>query len=395
MYRLLTHNDLDGVSCGILAKLAFKDNVDVSYHSISGLNHQVQAFLEKKDKDTLLFITDLSVHEDNEKRISEFVSAGGKVKLIDHHKSAEHLNQHSWASVSVKQRDGRLASATSLLYEYLLQNEFLSRSAILDEFVEHVRQYDTWDWEQNGNFTAKQLNDLFSMISIDEFEENIITKLTGNAEFSFNEIEQKLLDVEEDRVGRYINRKKREVYQMNIGNYFAGIVHAESYHSELGNELSKEFPHLDYIAMVMVGSKRISLRTIHDEVDVSEIAAKYDGGGHQKASGCNLTPTAFEQFVEKTFHSEPLKRDAFKNRYNNKGSERGCLYNGKHDEHIFVYLEEGKGWFLDINGKKENQMFSSFADAEKYSKRKYSAYLARDDKFVDYLLKFHSKMKKN
>lgn len=394
MYRLLTHNDLDGVGCGILAKLALKDKVDVSYNSISGLNYQVAAFLEKGDLGTELFITDLSVSEENEKEISEFVASGGKVKLIDHHKSAEHLNRNGWALVTVTQPDGRQASATSLFYEFLLQNGLLSPVPILSEFVELVRQYDTWEWDANDNFTAKQLNDLFFMFSIEEFEDKIISKLTTDEAFSFDEIEQKLLDVEEDRVERYIRRKKREVYQMNIGNYLAGIVHAESYHSELGNEISKEFSHLDYIAMVMVGGKRISLRTTHDDVDVSEIAAKYDGGGHQKASGCNLTPKAFHEFVEKPFQTEPLKRDAFKNRYNIKESELGCLYKGKHDENIFVYLEEGKGWFFDLNEKRENQMFSSFQAIEKHIKRKYFAYLVRDDKFVEYLLKFHSKMKK-
>ncbi|PLT32960.1 DHH family phosphoesterase [Bacillus sp. V5-8f] len=393
MYRLLTHNDLDGVGCGILAKLALKEHVDVSYNSISGLNYQVAAFLERGDVDTELFITDLSVSEENEKRISDFVSSGGKVKLIDHHLSAEHLNQYGWASVTVSQPNGKQASATSLFYRYLVQRGLLKSTAIMDEFVELVRQYDTWEWDANNNVAAKQLNDLFFMFSIDEFEENIIQKLTQQSTFSFDELEKKLLDVEEDRVERYIRRKKREVYQMEVGKYLAGIVHAESYHSELGNELSKEFPHLDYIAMIMVGGKRISLRTIHDDVDVSEVAAEYDGGGHQKASGCNLTPKAFHEFVERTFQIEPLKRDAFRNRYNNKGSAQGSLYLGKHDEKIFVYLEEGNGWFFEINEKKDEQMFPDFRTIEKHIKRDYYAYLARDDRFVEYLLNFHQRMK--
>ncbi|MDQ0243863.1 oligoribonuclease NrnB/cAMP/cGMP phosphodiesterase (DHH superfamily) [Bacillus fengqiuensis] len=47
MYRLLSHNDLDGVGCGILAKLAFDKQVRVRYNSISGLNHEVEWFLER------------------------------------------------------------------------------------------------------------------------------------------------------------------------------------------------------------------------------------------------------------------------------------------------------------------------------------------------------------
>ena len=86
-------------------------------------------------------------------------------------------------------------------------------------------------------------------------------------------LRRKLLNMEEDKIERYIRRKKREIVQLKIDKYYAGIVYGESYHSELGNELGKEHPHLDYIAILNMGSKKISFRTIHDHVDVSEIAA--------------------------------------------------------------------------------------------------------------------------
>lgn len=44
MYKLLSHNDLDGVGCGILAKLAFGENVKVRYNSISSLNREIEYF---------------------------------------------------------------------------------------------------------------------------------------------------------------------------------------------------------------------------------------------------------------------------------------------------------------------------------------------------------------
>ena len=81
-------------------------------------------------------------------------------------------------------------------------------------YVDLVRQYDTWEWEANANLTAKRLNDLFFMFSIEEFEEKIINKLAADDSFDFDEVEQTLLKVEESRVDRYIKRKKREVYQV-------------------------------------------------------------------------------------------------------------------------------------------------------------------------------------
>lgn len=70
MYHLYSHNDLDGVGCGIVAKLAFGKEVEVRYNSVNGLNAQVQYFLEKAKETSrhdALFITDLAVNEENEK----------------------------------------------------------------------------------------------------------------------------------------------------------------------------------------------------------------------------------------------------------------------------------------------------------------------------------------
>ncbi len=385
MYHLFTHNDLDGVGCGIIAKLAFGEEVAVSYNSIGRLNQQVERFFEQATPEDKLIVTDLSVNEENEQRISQFVENGGHALLVDHHKTALHLNAHPWAAVTVEQEDGRLTSATSLFYEHAAGQNWLLRSRNVEEFVELVRQYDTWEWEANANGTAKRLNDLFFMFSIEEFEEKITNKLAANDSFDFDEIEQTLLKVEESRVDRYIKRKKREVYQVTVGPHVAGVVHAESYHSELGNELSKEYSHLDYIAIMMVGGKRISLRTIHDDIDVSEVARKYEGGGHQKASGCNLTEKAFKQFVEQTFYSEPIRRDASNNQINVKEAETGALYTTKDKQNLFLKPNENQEWVLEINRKLQSQVFASFQEAERYIKRRFSAWLTYDDKYEEYV----------
>ena len=92
--------------------------------------------------------------------------------------------------------------------------------------------------------------------------------------------------MEEEKINRYIRKKNRELIQTFIGDHCVGIVHAEMYHSELGNELGKENSHLDYIAILNMGGKKVSFRTIHDHIDVSAVAGGFGGGGHAKASGC-------------------------------------------------------------------------------------------------------------
>ncbi|BCE14793.1 oligoribonuclease [Bacillus paralicheniformis] len=389
MYHLYSHNDLDGVGCGILAKVAFGERVEVRYNSVTGLDMQVGRFLErtkgKEKQHEGLFITDLSVHQENEERLDQYAEAGGKVKLIDHHKTALHLNERSWGMVKVQYEDGRLASATSLFYEYLIDNGYIQETKAMDQFVELVRLYDTWEWEQTDALEAKRLNDLFFMVSIDEFEEKMVRRLKESDAFSFDEFEEKILDMEEEKIERYIRRKRREIVQTFINAHCVGIVHAESYHSEVGNELGKTYPHLDYIAILNMGGKKVSLRTIHDETDVSEIAGTFGGGGHAKAAGCPLTDEAFKLYVTEPFPLEPLRADAFKNVYNVKESDNGSLYINRDEDQFFLFPGE-HGWNIQLNGVTQHETFTSFEEAERFIKRNYAAWLARDEAFVQYLM---------
>ena len=393
MYKLLSHTDLDGVGCGVLAKLAFGDRIKIRYNSIASLNREVEWFLENEERNTHLFITDLSVNEENEKRLEEFYQTGGKVQLLDHHKTALHFNEYKWGHVVVEDNEGNLASGTSLFYEYLIENELIQTSNAVDEFVELVRQYDTWEWEKNNNQEAHRLNALFFLVSIDEFEEKMVNRLQNSDHFFFDEFEQKILDMEEDKVERYIRRKRRELVQTSIGDYLAGIVYAESYHSELGNELGKEYPHLDYIAMLNMGGKRISLRTIHDHVDVSEVAGHYGGGGHAKAAGCSLTNEAYKQFVTDTFHMDPLREDAKRNRYNLKESLNGSLYETQNEDMFFVSFQNENEWIIENSKGALTHTFTTFKEAETFLKRNYAAWLVRDDIFVKYLIKYIKRLK--
>lgn len=387
MVVLFTHNDLDGVGCGILAKCAFGDKAEVRYNSVGGLDAQVERFLERakeSDRKTdMLYITDLSVSEDNEKALDKYAAAGGKLKLIDHHKTSLSYNQYKWGRVLVAYEDGRLTSATSLFYEELAERGVLRRSAATDEFVELVRQYDTWEWEANDNILAKRLNDLFYLMSIEDFEASMMERLQHGKHFHFDEFEEKVLDMEEEKIERYIRRKKRGLVQACIDGRCVGIVHAESYHSELGNVLGKDYDHLDYIAILNMGGKKVSLRTIHDGIDVSEIAARYGGGGHAKAAGCNMTEELFRVFVAEAFHSEPIQADAFRNERNLKASEGGTLYENRKADTLFLEPSPA-GWTVERNRMRLDETFPSFEAAERFVKREFAAWLARDEKYDKY-----------
>ncbi|MFC4560094.1 DHH family phosphoesterase [Virgibacillus kekensis] len=386
MYKLLSHNDLDGVGCGILAKLAFGKDVKVRYNSVSGLDREVEWSLENDDLETFLFVTDLSINEENEKRLEERYQTNGKVQLIDHHKTSLTYNDYAWGHVVVEDEEGKLTSATSLLYEYLVGHELLEESQAVSEFVELVRQYDTWEWEKNDNQQAQRLNALFYLISIDEFEEKMIERLKQSDRFYFDEFEKKILNMEDNKMERYIRRKRRQLVQTKVGDHYAGVVFAESYHSELGNQLGKEYPHLDYIAIMNIGGRRLGFRTIHDDVDVSEVASRFGGGGHAKAAGAAMNEEAYKLFVADSFPQEPLREDAHRNRFNLKESSFGSLYKTRQEELFLLYPENDGNWAIEQNETLLDMTFKSFEEGEKYLKRNFEAWLVRDDTFVQYLM---------
>ena len=386
MYKLLSHNDLDGVGCGILAKLAFHDQVKVRYNSIASLDREIEYFLDNNQQDTFLFITDLSPNEKIEKRLNDYYNATGNVQLLDHHKTAHHLNEYEWGKVLIEDENGYLTSATSLFYQYLITQGLIEKTNSITEFVELVRQYDTWEWEKNENHQAHRLNTLFYLVSIEEFEEKMLERLKSSEQFDFDEFEKKILNMEEEKIKRYIRRKKRELVQTAMGEFFNGVVYAESYHSELGNELGKENAHLDFIAILNMGGKKISFRTIHDHIDVSAIAGEFGGGGHQKAAGCSLTDEAYKQYVAQTFHIEPIPEDAKRNHYNLRFSSFGTLYINLKKEIFLLYSISDFDWVIEKNKLPLDQNFTSFYEAEWFLKRNYQAWLVKDEVFVDYLM---------
>ena len=77
-----------------------------------------------------------------------------------------------------------------------------------------------------------------------------------------------------------------------------GVVFADKYISELGNELCKLNRELDYIAIVNMSTRSVSYRTIKDDVDMGMIAKKYGGGGHPKAAGSKFDVYKLARFFD-------------------------------------------------------------------------------------------------
>ena len=117
-----------------------------------------------------------------------------------------------------------------------------------------------------------------------------------------------------------------------------------------------------------------------------KVAGQFGGGGHQKASGCNLTEEAYKLFVLDTFHLSSIPEDAKRNQYNLKQSSFGSFYKNRNNETFILYSKNDQDWILEKDKMELEQTFTSFEEGERFLKRNYEAALVRDDLFVDYLM---------
>lgn len=381
MVKLFTDTDLDGLGCGIAAKMAFGDAVDVTYCSYRNLNQRVEAFIDNlENQKEEIYITDLAVNETIENKLAKRYNDGSHIKVIDHHVTALHFNNYEWGHIELEYESGKKTCATSLFYDYLVREQLIKPTSSLDQFVDLVRQYDTWEWDENNNITAKRLNDLFYIMDRDQFEAEIMKRISENPNsFHLTDMETFILDIEDAKIERYIHSKNRQIVQAFVDEYCCGIVYAEQYLSELGNALNKLNPHLDMIVLINVGSKKMGFRTIHNEINVSEFAKRFGGGGHPKASGCELSPNAFEKFVVNVFEIPAMKPDPDKNVWNVKGASCGTVFQNRKKESTYIIPRANDLFLVIHHGKKLEQTFGTFEEAEIFIKRNFASWLCYDD----------------
>lgn len=298
MVKLFTHTDLDGVGCAILTKLAFT-NVEIEYCGYDTIDKKVRDYIKKKDSDyVFVLITDISVNNETAK----LLDIRKNVQLIDHHRTALDLNKYSWCNVSVLNENGIKTSGTELLYNYLKANNRLQQIDA-DRFVEVITNYDNWEWTKMGakGLISKQVNDLYNIYSRDKFITWCVSQLHDEVFPRFYAADTFLLQAKQTEIEKYVKRKNKQLIKTDFNCKKCGIVFADKYISELGNDLCELNSDIDFVCIINLGEKKVSYRTCREDIDVSEIAKLFDGGGHKQASGSTFTEELQLKVVEIIF----------------------------------------------------------------------------------------------
>ena len=299
--RLFTHTDLDGIGCSVLAMIAFgRGNVDVDYCNYDDIDQKVIEYFNSNKLDEC-HITDIRVSQDLAHKIAQ---SNKNFRLIDHHKSALDLNEHIWCEVQThRNTDGLETSGTELYYEYLSEMGHIVKSSSLDAFVDIVTNYDTWRWNSLGEdgLICKQINSLLYIFGRDMFINWCYETILDDSFPRILDTEKLILSLEQQKIDKYIEDKDKYLMTGYIDSRPCGFIYAESYISELGNKLCLKHPELDLIVIINMDGY-VSYRTVKDNIDLSQIAKKFGGGGHIKAAGSQLSQLQREVSINVLFN---------------------------------------------------------------------------------------------
>lgn len=267
----ISHNDLDGLGCGVLIKKFMPGNIKTAYLGYDDIDRYIEENYHYYDR---IIITDVSPQYGT----VEMLAGEKDVLIIDHHASSDALKDFHFTHHDITK------CATMLTYEYLLQKGFKAEE--YEEFACCINDVDMWFLKREDSL---KMSVLFNLMGITRMEERFLsTPYT-----TFTDTEKLMITLEEERRDNYIKKAMRNIETIkDKDGLTVTVVFAESYASELGNYIISE-DISDYVMLINAQSKKVSLRSRKD-VDIRHIAERNGGGGHKNAAAFSIKNETFD-----------------------------------------------------------------------------------------------------
>lgn len=272
---LLTHTDLDGVGCAVLFHkcfptdpVVFTNYDEVDQHVLSNL------YFDQ------IWITDLSIKKETLDRISE--EDKHKLNIVDHHKTAEWLNDAlPGAYVDTA------ACGTRLLYEILMRDYHIDDMRL---FTELVNDHDLYKHQMVG---SAQMSRLRYVMGLRPFFERLCndSKCKVGVGLLMTPGEELLLKCDDYKFLDYHSRITGKAIILTVRGYQCVVAFAEQYISEIAHKILEDDPHIEAVFLVNMTDGHVSLRS-RGNLDCSDYAQQNGGGGHPKAAGFRLNATS-------------------------------------------------------------------------------------------------------
>lgn len=321
---LFDHDDLDAAGCRILFTIAHhhmkygKDYIIVNC-SNTLVDESVNETINRDDVDenTIIYITDICPSREVLEHVAEKFKT---VKIFDHHRTNFFATWVVPDAVIVPENNlGVLESGTSLLFKHFVQvanndpldpratyflesttpDEHTANFKFISNLTEHIRSYDTYDWKNTNNITAKKLQTLFFMLGMERFCKRYVNKII-ETNIPDSETDNMIEVNDSDFIDARMENEQRvidsigpdDVYDVSIKGLKAAFIlsSAGANISELSSQFLTKYPEYDmFIGFSFIRGGEYSFRCKRDDIDTGGyIAEPIGGGGHPKASGAPL-----------------------------------------------------------------------------------------------------------
>jgi len=254
---VLFHDDADGMASAYAAWRVYQDTatyIAVQYN---------QPVPEIPEGTTHLLIVDFSY----DRETCDALAAKYSLLVIDHHKSAEeNLRGSNYAIFSMNK------SGCALTWEYFHKRE------PMPAILAYVQDRDLW------KFALPDSETINLYIATLPFEFDAWHDEASSPYFIHSAYEAGSY-IQAFRNGQ-IKAALRDVRFMFWDIHEVPVLNASTNVSEIGNELCRQYPDAPFSATYCdrKGVRSWSLRSVGD-FDVSEVARRYSGGGHQNSAG--------------------------------------------------------------------------------------------------------------
>ena len=306
---IFTHNDLDGVGCGVIGKYYFPDAY-VQYCSYDNIDDTLLYFLSHNENilsEMRIIISDIYYKQENSD-ITEMLRMAGELIICDHHATSAWLNnvdfQHNSFVNVIADSD---VCGTKILFKILDDLYAMPDSTKIHKFVENVNSWDVWQWvkqlpetndvvklkdaiNHNMSFT---LNGAVYFYGIENFVNKMLMYFHNFIDFD-DIVSEKLVEFNTKQINSVTDYiKTHYVYESeHYGKIPYTIIKLNSPNISLASLLCKNAmdPDDKFLAIYIDEDKdAVSLRCNVEGIDLSVIAKECEGGGHKDAAGCKRT----------------------------------------------------------------------------------------------------------
>lgn len=290
---MLSHTDLDGESCIILAQNYFKNMITkrISYNAILQTLQEIVDEVSVSNEKPQLFITDLKMSKEDFQCLQDNHQYFSNIVVIDHHLYDFEIPNIPNAEVFINTN----YCATALTYKYFSKEIDLSA---YKRFVKLVNTYDLWQYNAIDFDEAKTLNRLYWYMGARTFNRRFFftPKITDNmrqqAQELLNSIAQYFKDYEAKGALFYTPKVTVALCDKHIGEL------KEFYDSEVIINLRNLFHYSIRFADTMSDETAEKLRDlmlsqVSDDICISR-------GGHLKAFGITMQEMSLERAKAET-----------------------------------------------------------------------------------------------